>query len=174
MNQEGFLNPSQILKIVSLKEDMIACDFGCGSGGWVIPAAKMLKSGMVYAIDVQESAISALNGKISAEKIFNIKTMQGDVEEGVKLRDEYVDIVFMTNLLFQVKNRRFVLEEGKRILKPGGRILIVDWNKDAPLGPRANGVSKEELKFLANELGLEVERDFDAGNFHWSLVLIKK
>jgi ubiquinone/menaquinone biosynthesis C-methylase UbiE len=173
MNQEGFLNPSQILKIFSLKEDMIVCDFGCGSGGWVIPASKILTKGMVYAIDVLEDAISALNGKISAEKLFNIKTMLGDVEKGVKLKDEYVDAVFMTNLLFQVSDKKFVLEEGKRVLKKGGSILIVDWNKDAPVGPKDSGVSLEEVKKIGEEVGLTVEKEFDAGNFHWVLILKK-
>ncbi|GAH20696.1 unnamed protein product, partial [marine sediment metagenome] len=44
MNQ-GFLNPSEVLKQLKLKKDMIAADFGCGSGGWALPLAKKLEEG---------------------------------------------------------------------------------------------------------------------------------
>lgn len=170
---EGFLNPQQILKNISLKEDMVACDFGSGSGGWAIPLAKELKSGMVYAIDILEEAVSALGSKASAAQIFNIKPTIGNVEKGVKMKDEYFDLVLMTNLLFQVDNKRFVLEEGKRVLKPQGIILIVDWKQEAPIGSKEGRVSLEEIKAIAGMIGLKAEKEFNAGNFHWGLILRK-
>ena len=48
----------------------IAADFGSGSGGWVIPLAKILTKGKVWAIDVQDEMLSALKGRADAEKIF--------------------------------------------------------------------------------------------------------
>ncbi len=170
---EGFLNPQQILKNISLREDMVACDFGCGSGGWVIPLAKQLKSGMVYAVDILDTAISALNGKASSEKIFNIKTVIGDIEEGVKMPNEYFDLVLMTNLFFQLENKEKVLEEAKRLLKNNGMILVIDWEKDAPLGSKEGRVSIEEIKEMAKRIGLISEKEFKAGNFHWGLILRK-
>jgi ubiquinone/menaquinone biosynthesis C-methylase UbiE len=170
---EGFLNPQQILKNISLKEDMVACDFGCGSGGWVIPLAKELKSGMVYAVDILDTAISALNGKISSERIFNIKPMVGNVEKGIKMPDEYFDLVLMTNLLFQIDDKYGVLQEGKRVLKNNGLMLIVDWEKDAPIGSKEGRVSSEEIKEMATRVGLNVEKEFKASNFHWGLIFKK-
>jgi ubiquinone/menaquinone biosynthesis C-methylase UbiE len=170
---EGFLNPQQILKNISLKEDMVACDFGCGSGGWVIPLAKELKGGMIYGVDILESAISALDGKVSAEKIFNIKTMVGNVEKGIKMPDGYFDLVLMTNLLFQVDDKFGVLQEGKRVLKNNGMVLIVDWDKDAPIGSKEGRVSSEEIKEMAGRVGFNPEKEFKAGNFHWGLILRK-
>jgi ubiquinone/menaquinone biosynthesis C-methylase UbiE len=170
---EGFLNPQQILKNISLKEDMVACDFGCGSGGWVIPLAKELKSGMVYAVDILDTAISALNGKISSERIFNIKPMVGNIEKGIKMPDEYFDLVLMTNLLFQIDDKYGVLQEGKRVLKNNGLMLIVDWEKDAPIGSKEGRVSSEEIKEMATRVGLNVEKEFKASNFHWGLIFKK-
>lgn len=172
MANEGFLNPQMVIKNLPIKEGMIVCDFGSGSGGWVIPIAKMLKTGVVYAIDILESAISALNGKIAAEGLFNIKPMLGNVEKEVKLKDDYVDIVLMTNLLFQVDNIEPVLREAHRILKTGGLILIVDWKKDAVLGPQKK-VLIEDVKAKASNIGLKPEKEFSAGNFHWGLLLKK-
>jgi len=170
---EGFLNPQQILKNIPLKEDMIACDFGCGSGGWVIPLSKELKAGIVYAIDVLEDAISALDGKISSQQLFNIKTIISDVEKGVKIKDSYFDLVLMTNLLFQVDDRNFVMQEAKRVLKPNGMVLIIDWKKDAPIGSKEGRLSIEEAVLLGEKNGFKKEKEISSGNFHWGLLLKK-
>lgn len=170
---EGFLNPQQILKNIPLKEDMIACDFGCGSGGWAIPLSKELKAGMVYAIDVLGEAISSLSGKVSSLQLFNIKTMVGDIERGVKIKDEYFDLVLMTNLLFQVDNKQFVLEEAKRVLKPNGMALVVDWKEDAPVGSKEGRVSLEEVVLMGEKIGFKKEKEIPSGNFHWGLLLKK-
>ena len=170
---EGFLNPQQILKNIPLKEDMTACDFGSGSGGWVLPLSKELKSGMVYAVDVLESAVSALNGRISGEKIFNIKTIQADVERGVNIKDKYFDLVLMTNLLFQVENRDFVMKEAGRVLKSGGMLLIVDWNKNASIGSGEGRLSLEEAVLLGEGNGFKKGKEIPCGSFHWGVLLIK-
>jgi len=63
IHNEEFLDPVSILKNIALKEDMIACDFGCGSGGWAIPLANILSNGLVYAVDILPESIDALRGK---------------------------------------------------------------------------------------------------------------
>ncbi|MFZ3054683.1 MAG: class I SAM-dependent methyltransferase [Minisyncoccales bacterium] len=170
---EGFLNPQQILKNIPLKEDMIACDFGSGSGGWVIPLAQELKVGVVYAIDILEEAISALNSKASAQQLFNIKTIVSDIEKGVKIKDAYFDLILMTNLLFQIDNRDFVMQEAKRILKQNGMILIIDWKKDAPVGSKEGRLSLEEAVLLGDKNGFKKEKEISSGNFHWGVLLRK-
>lgn len=170
---EGFLNPQQILENIPLKEDMVACDFGSGSGGWVLPLAKKLNAGVVYAIDILEEAISALNGRVSVAQLFNVKTMVGDVEKGIKIKEEYFDLVLMTNLLFQVGDKDFVLREAKRVLKPDGMVLVIDWKKDAPVGSTEGRVSLEEVLSMAETAGFKKGKEVPAGSFHWGLLLIK-
>jgi len=171
----GFLNPSEILKQLKLKEGMVAADFGSGSGGWVIPLARILEEGKVYAIDILEEPLSALKSRARLENLFNIDIIQSDVEaaRGSKLSDSSCDLVLMTNLLFECDNKKIVLEEGKRVLKPGGKILVVDWSKDNPLTPEVEWVSVEEIKKIAKELSLKIEKEFEAGLYHWGLILVK-
>jgi len=191
MNLE-FLNPEKILDQLELKREMVAADFGSGSGGWALPLAKRLEDGRVYAIDILKEPLSALESKAQLEKILNIETLKSDVETGVKLPSQSCDLVLMTNLLFEVEDKRGVLEEGKRVLKPGGKILIVDWEKDAPLGPKEGRISPEEIKKLAEEIGLKLEKpstraelgagpvphrnevsgagEFKAGVYHYGLI----
>jgi len=172
---KGFLNPEKVLKKLRLKKDMIAADFGCGSGGWVIPLAKKLEEGMVYAIDILEEPLSALRGKADLKRITNIKTILSDVEdkEGSKLSSNYCNLVLMTNLLFEIEEKEKVLEEGKRILKKKGKILVVDWNIEAPLGPKGGRVSLNEIKKIAKRIGLVSKKEFGAGAYHYGLIFEK-
>lgn len=170
---EGFLNPAKILNQLELRADMTAVDFGCGSGGWVIPLAKRLEEGKVYAIDILEEPLSALEGKAKAEKILNIETVIADIEEGTKLLPECCDLVLMTNLLFEVDDKKGAVKEAKRVLKKEGEILIVDWKTDAPLGPEKSRVSADEVKGIAKDSDLKLEKEFEAGNYHYGLVFRK-
>ena len=156
---------------------MTVADFGCGSGGWVIPLAKILEEGKVYAIDILEEPLSALRAKINSpaggEKLFNIEARKADVEKGTTLLSGSCDLVLMTNLLFECENKKKVLEEGKRILKKGGKILVVDWIKDNPLTPEIEWVDFDEIKKAAQDLALKLENEFEAGAYHWGLILTK-
>lgn len=170
---DEFLNPQKILETVPLKENMVACDLGCGSGGWAVPLAKKLKTGVVYAVDILDSAISALNARIEREKIANIRPILADVEKGVKIANNTIDFVLLSNILFESDDKESILREMYRLLKPEGIALIVDWKQDSPVGIKERAVSFDELKLLLNKFGFKVEREFDAGKFHWAM-LIKK
>jgi len=169
---EGFLNPTEVLKQLKLRKNMVAADFGCGSGGWAIPLAKKLEEGKVYAIDILEEPLSALRAKIKLEKIFNIEIVKSNVEKTSRLFQNSCDLVLMTNLLFEVADIKKILEEGKRILKKGGKILIVDWKEKTPLGPEKR-ISLEEVKKNSQDIDLKLEKEFEAGIYHFGLVLVK-
>jgi len=167
-----FLNPRAILNLLELRKNMIAADFGCGSGGWAIPLAKILEDGKVFAIDILEEPLSALRAKIKLEKLFNIEVIKSDVEKTSRLLKNSCDLVLMTNLLFEAGDKKKVLEEGKKVLKNGGKILVVDWKKDAVLGPKEK-ISNEDIKKIASELDFKLEKEFEAGIYHWGLILLK-
>lgn len=172
---EGFLNPEKILKeYLAISPSMTVADFGAGSGGWSLPLSQILSSGRVIAVDILEGPLSALNSQAKILKILNIKTEVADVAKGTKISPNYCDLVLMTNLLFQCReNKEKVLEEGKRILRPGGKILVVDWKKAANFGPRDRAVLPEEIKTIAEKTGLKVEKEFEASPYHYGIILIK-
>lgn len=172
---KGFLNPKEVLDKIKLRNNMKAADFGSGSGGWAIPLAKKLDIGRVYAIDILEEPLSALIAKSRQEKITNIKTIRSNVEKknGSTLPDSSVELVLMTNLLFQVNDKKEVFLEAKRILRAGGKILVVDWKENSFLGPEQARVSETEVKKMAEETGFKLEKEFKAGENHYGLVLVK-
>lgn len=174
MSETLFLDPQKILDKIELRRDMIICDFGCGAGGWVIPLARVIKKGKIYAVDIQEEMLSALESQANVERIFNIETILCDLEKiQLKLEDNTVDLVLMTNLLFQLDDKKQVFQEGERILKNGGKVLVVDWKKKSSLGPREGRITPAEIKKLAKEVGLELDKEFEAGDYHFGLLFTK-
>ena len=166
-----FVNPKQILEQVGLRSDMTAADFGSGSGGWAIPLAVILKDGAVFAVDVQETALSALQSKAKLYDVSNIRQVLANVEQTVsQIRDNSCDFVLLSDILFQVDNKEQVFQETARVLKNPGKVLVVEWNESSPLGPKQGRVSKQEALELAQKAGLKKEKEFKAGDYHFALL----
>ncbi len=172
---KAFLNPEEVLNQLKLDDDMVIAEFGCGSGGFVIPLAKRLEEGRVVAFDIQEEPISALKSRASMENVLNIITMRCDLEKprGSTYQDNFFDLVLIPNLLFQVEDKKAVIEEAKRILRPKGEIVVVDWLAKADLGPDEGKISPQEVKKIAKELALKLRKEFETGKYHYGLIFIK-
>jgi len=172
---ENFLNPEEVLSQLDLSSEMTTADFGSGSGGWALALAKKLENGKVYAIDILEEPLSVLSSKAQAENLRNIETIRSNVESknGSKLVDNSCDLVLLTNLLFQAEDKKAVLNEASRVLRVGGKVLVVDWDKKCPFGPRENATSAEDIKKLCQKTSLNIIKEFRAGTFHWGLILEK-
>jgi ubiquinone/menaquinone biosynthesis C-methylase UbiE len=172
----SFLDPSQIIEKLSLDKDLLAAEFGCGPGGFAIPLAKELSKGIVYGLDIQEEPLSALKGRAKSEGLSNIRTIKCDLEEpkGSALPDDSLDLVVVSNVLFQSQEKEAMLKEAKRILKPGARMFVVDWKPEAPFGPQEARVSLEEIEKIAKRLEIKMTGQIDAGTYHWAAVFQKE
>ena len=169
-----FVNPKQVLEKVGLVPDMTGADFGSGSGGWAIPMATILKDGIVLAVDVQEAPLSALDGKAKLYGISNIKKVQANVEIGIEaIEDCFCDFVLISDLLFQVDEREKVFVEARRVLKPEGKVLVVEWKMDSPLGPIKGKIPKAEIEQLAKKTNFKFKKEFSAGDYHFALLFSK-
>jgi len=172
-----FLEPEKIIEQIKLKQDFNVAEFGCGPGTFSIALAKVLSMGTVYALDIQEEPLSALKGRATAEGLSNIRTIQCDLEEpkSSTLKNEALDVVLLTNVLFQSEDKEAMLKEAKRIVKPKGEIVIVDWKKNSPFGPEEERVTLEEIeKIMRLKLDMKLVRELDAGTYHWSAIFEKE
>jgi ubiquinone/menaquinone biosynthesis C-methylase UbiE len=167
-----FLNPEQVLNQLELRPEMMAADFGSGSGGWVLPLAKKLRLGRVYAIDIQPEVLDALKGKADVEKLTNVKTLVADLESGLgsSIQSGLLDLVVISNLLFQLENREKIFQEAAKVLRPNGQLLVVDWKPDAALGPQANRLGSPEARKMAETNGFKLEKEIEVGPYHWGLL----
>ncbi|MFA6408259.1 MAG: class I SAM-dependent methyltransferase [Candidatus Paceibacterota bacterium] len=125
-----FSSPQENVLQIGLREGMKVGDFGAGSGHYARAAAAIVgHSGKVYAIDVQEGVLKHLKLNTHERHHRTIEIIWGDIEKpgGTHLRDASLDVVLLANTFFQVENRFGLLKEIQRVLKSGGKLMVVDW-----------------------------------------------
>lgn len=172
----GFLKPKKILEQINIKETMEVADFGCGHGYFVIPLAKIVNQGIVYALDILEEALEAVRGRAKLEAIFNIKTIRGNLEilGDSKLGDNSIDLVILANILFQSQKKSEIIKEAKRALKDTGELILIDWIAGSSLAPKEGWlISKEEAQQLVEAEGLTFDRELKMDSQHYGLVFRK-
>ena len=112
-------------QIALVQEGQTFLDYGCGTGSFTIPAARIVGTkGKVYALDCFLRQLEIVKKKSQREGLNNIETISSDCQTG--LPDGCVDIVWMCDVLHEVKERRAALEELHRVLKEDGVLAIYD------------------------------------------------
>jgi ubiquinone/menaquinone biosynthesis C-methylase UbiE len=173
-----FSNPIKNIEQAGITSGMKVADFGTGSGFYARTAAKLVGfDGKVYAIDLQKDLLTRVKQDAEREGIRNIEVIWGDVEKvsGTHLREGAVDFVILSNILFQVHSKDAVVKEAFRVLKGGGKVLVIEWS-DAfgGLGPRSTDVvSKESTLALFQNNGFNLEKDIQAGEHHYGFIMKK-
>lgn len=175
----GFLHPERIVSRLDLRPGMIVADFGCGSGHFSIPAARAVgETGRVFAIDIQKHAIELMKSRGNLEHLLHIEPIWADLEspDGSRLAASSVDFTIISNILFQAEKKREVLAEAMRILKPGGRLAILEWDDTPfPAGPPPKlRIPKRTSQTLAESVGFLIEKEFDCGSHHYGLLFKKQ
>lgn len=172
-----FSDPINIINQVSFSDTAHVADFGCGAGAYSIACAKKIPLGKVFAIDVRKDMIERLANLTESEQLSNLHVVWGDVDEpqGSRLRDASVDLVFITNTLFQVENRGTMIQEAARILKYEGQLVLVDWSESfGNIGPKPDHVIEEHTaKLLLEENGFLVDQTLQAGEHHYGFIARK-
>lgn len=168
-------DPASNIAKLGLAHGMKVVDLGAGSGFYSIMAARIIGSdGRVYAVDVQKDLLDRIRSVGAAEGLRNIEVVWGNAEKigGTKLREGVADRVIASNILFQIEKPDEFALEIKRLLKPGGKVLIVDWSELSPIGPKTI-FPVDKAKMLFEKSGFKLEQSFNAGEHHYGLVLGK-
>lgn len=171
-----FADPQKIVRELGLRPGMRIADIGAGSGAYISPLAKLVgEEGRVYAIDVRHDSLRRIVHEAEAEGLEMVETIWGDVDmpQGTHVADGALDMVLLSNTLFQLEQKDTALREIARILKPGGRLAIVEWSEgNGGIGPHTDHLlSKPAVLRLANEAAFTLMREFDAGTHHFGLLL---
>lgn len=123
----------EVLERLGINRGQIVLDFGCGSGTYTIPAAKIVgEQGRVYALDKDRKALDELMQKAKLAGLKSIERMDTSGELRIDLTDESVDIVLLFDVFHpyyfpQADDRKSLLNEIYRIMKPSAFISV--WPK---------------------------------------------
>ena len=176
-----FSNPEENILQFQIEPGSLVADFGAGGGGYTIHSARAVgESGKVYAIDIQQELLSRIKNNANKEGLENVEVVWGDIETlgGSGLKDNTVDAVIVSNILFLIKDKDGLVQEISRILRLNGKVLVVDW-KDSfnGLGPKTESiVLLREVKKLFREHNFELKSEIQAGAHHYGAIFkrIKK
>ena len=178
MSTEGFFNPNELFDQLGVSEGMLVADFGCGAGEVALMIARRVGvDGLVTAFDVLPDIVESLHAKAISEDLRNLHVVRANVEipGSTKLRDDSQQLVYLGNILWQTGKKVEVLQEASRIISPIGFIVAIEWvSGSKQLGPPEElRIAEEELKKIMSQVGLEVDRTFPAGAYHYGIVAKK-
>lgn len=175
---DSIIDLKKIVGEFNLEPGMRVADFGAGSGYFSIEMAKAVgDSGVVSAIDILDTSLETIRAKAYTEGLGNIQLVRANLEVvgSTFLADESQDLVLLASVLFQNDDKLGIIREAKRVLRPAGKLVVIDWQKGVGgFGPPDDyRISKETAISLVNQEGLVYEKDFFIDAYHFGMMFRK-
>ena len=151
----------KILQRIGIKKGQTVLDFGCGSGTYTIPVAKIVgKEGKVYALDKDKNELDNLMKKAKLGGLKNIRRMATSGDLRIELPDESVDVsllfdVFHRHYFPQIDDRKRLMDEIYRITKTNGFVSVWPKHMESEVRAEIEGANfyleKEYLGILIHD-----------------------
>lgn len=153
-SREAWQKPHEVVQALGFQSDEVVADIGAGTGYFARRFAH--HAGKVYAVDIDQKLLD-MAGKDAAPSLQTILASADDP----KLPPASVDTIFFCDVLHHVEARSAYYGRLKQALKPGGRIVIVDFHKrPLPVGPPPSmKISREELIAELDQAGLGLTKE---------------
>ena len=119
-------DPEGIVKTLGVRCGMEVVDLGCGYGYFTAPLARQVGPGHVIAIDIDSEMLE--RARVECGAMTNCIWCRGDAMELGRLISDPVDFVLFANALHGVPDKTALAEQVWDMLRPGGRIAIVNWH----------------------------------------------
>jgi len=134
--RDAYQKPHEVITALKLKEGEVIADIGAGSGYFTFRLARHVgNAGRVYAVDVSPDMIVHLNRRIRDLQLKNVVSVLAAPDDPL-LADASVDRFFFCDTWHHIENHDRYLALMKKMLKPGGQIVMVDFKKaQTPMGP---------------------------------------
>lgn len=167
------LRPYQLLKdTAGVSPGMTCIDLGSGTGTFSFPMLLCVGSeGVVYAVDDSDEMLQHIQDKNPPP---NLILVHGDVSK-TGLDSGIADFCLLSSILHEVDQPAKLVAEAVRLLKPGGRVLDVDWKAelDSPGPPQRRRLSREKVEQLFKQAGLSNFEYLDWSKNHYVAIADK-
>lgn len=167
------LPPHKLLELLEIQDNDILIDLGAGTGYLTSPAASLTRN-KVYALDVEPQMLQYLGKRVEEQKLDNVELIEGAIER-IPLAGQIADHVIASFVLHEVEPLEKGLQEMGRVLKPGGKVLCVEWEKkQTEQGPPLHHrIQSNELAKAFGENGFLVEKLTYPSDQHYLMVARK-
>src|SRR5919106_694386 len=162
--RDTYQKPHEVLTALNLKAGEVIADIGAGSGYFTFRLSHHVgDQGKVYAVDVSPDMILHINRRIRELKANNVVSILADPDDPL-LPEASVNRFFFSDSWHHIENQTKYLSLMKKMLKPGGEIVMIDFHKkELPVGPPLQmRIAREDLikQMESNGLRLVKEHTF--------------
>lgn len=163
--RDAWQKPHEVVTALDLKPGEAVADIGAGTGYFTRRFA--MHAGKVYAVDIDPKLLDiAMKG--APKNVESVPALPDDP----KLPAESVDTVFFCDVLHHIANRAAYYPKLAKALKPGGRIVVVDFfKKPLPVGPpESMKISESEVIDEMQAAGFRKTKAFDFLPYQYFIV----
>ena len=163
--RERWQKPEEVLRLLKIEPEEVIADIGAGTGYFTRRFAR--QAAKVYAVDVDEASLK----QIATQGFDNVEIIVAAPDDP-KLPSASVDTIFFSNVLHHIDERPAYYAKLARALKPGGRIVIIDFHKrELPVGPPVSmKLAEEEVIAELEAAGFVREASYDLLPYQYFLV----
>ncbi|TCS96571.1 class I SAM-dependent methyltransferase [Hazenella coriacea] len=142
------LPPEQIIQYLEIDSTDVIADFGCGNGFFTLPFAEQTQS-LVYAVDVEEKMLDLLKERVNEAGLDHFKYIVNDLGV-IPIPNHEIDKWICSLVLHEVDDLEQTIQELKRVMKPTGKGLILEWSpRQTDSGPPLHHrITPEKLQSL--------------------------
>ena len=133
-SRETSEQPQQVVDSLELKPTDVVADMGAGTGYFSFRISPRVPEGKVLAVDIQPEMIDIIDFLKKENNITNVEPVLGSVTEP-NLPDEGVDLALMVDAYHEFEYPQEVMNGVVRALKPGGRVVLVEYRGENPFIP---------------------------------------
>jgi ubiquinone/menaquinone biosynthesis C-methylase UbiE len=167
-----FIDFPRLLRALPFTATTVFVDLGCGRGNYSIAVAEAISpKGRVYGIDAWQEGLEELEEQAASKGLNNIVTIRADLNRHIPLEAAFADICFMATVLHDLlreSSAEVVMREIVRVLKPSGRLAIIEFKKvDGPGPPLSIRLSPEETEEIVRPFGFVSDPIIDLGPYHY-------
>jgi predicted methyltransferase len=131
--RDAWQKPHDVIQALALKPEAIVADIGAGTGYFSVRFAHMVPKGRVYGVDTEPGMVKHLADRAKREGLKNVIAVAG--KPGDPRLPEKADLVILVDVYHHVEDRERYFRQLQNSLKPGGRIAVIDFRMDSPIGP---------------------------------------
>lgn len=126
----GWRQPERVVAALELKPGASVADVGAGDGYFTFLLADAVgPQGRVYAVEVSDAQVDALQAEVRRRGYRNVIVVRGD-ERDPRLPDAAIDLAFFSGVFHHIEGREAYFERLRKDLADGGRVAIIDGAPD--------------------------------------------
>ena len=173
--RDAYQKPHEVLTALRLKPGEVIADIGAGSGYFTFRFSHFVgEKGKIYAVDISSDMILHINRRIRELKVNNVISILADPDDPL-LADRSVDRFFFSDSWHHIENRTKYLSLMKRILKPGGEVVMIDFHKkkEITVGPPFEmRIAREDLIKQMEKNGFRLAKEHTFLPYQYFLIFM--